>query len=53
MESPLCKLVILSRFVNKHGRHREFLFLIGQFLKTCMAAAAATNLGYVCIAAAA
>jgi hypothetical protein len=21
-----------SRFINKHGRHRQFLFLIGQFL---------------------
>ena len=27
------KVLILSRFVNKHGRHRQFLFLIGQFLK--------------------
>jgi hypothetical protein len=25
--------MILSRFINKHGRHRQFLFLIGQFLK--------------------
>jgi hypothetical protein len=23
----------LSRSINKHGRHRQFLFLIGQFLK--------------------
>ena len=27
MEGPL------QRFVNKHGRHRQFLFLVGQFLK--------------------
>jgi hypothetical protein len=25
-------LLILSRFVNKHGQHRQFLFLIGRFL---------------------
>jgi hypothetical protein len=33
MESPLLILVISSRFIYKHGRHRQFLFLIGQFLK--------------------
>jgi hypothetical protein len=33
MEGPLYRLVILSRFVNKHGHHRPFLFLIGLFLK--------------------
>jgi hypothetical protein len=27
------KFVLISRFVNKHGRHRQFLFLIGQFIK--------------------
>ena len=26
-------MVISSRFINKHGRHRQFLFLIGRFLK--------------------
>jgi hypothetical protein len=26
-------LLILSRFVNKHGHRRQFLFLIGRFLK--------------------
>jgi hypothetical protein len=26
-------LLISSRSINKHGRHRQFLFLIGQFLK--------------------
>jgi hypothetical protein len=27
------KILILSRFINKHGRHRQFLFLIARFLK--------------------
>jgi hypothetical protein len=26
-------LHILSRSINKHGHHRQFLFLIGRFLK--------------------
>jgi hypothetical protein len=26
-------LLILSRSINKHGHHRQFLFLIGRFLK--------------------
>ena len=26
-------IVLASRFVNKHGHHRQFLFLIGRFLK--------------------
>jgi hypothetical protein len=26
-------LLILSRSINKHGHHRQFLFLIGLFLK--------------------
>jgi hypothetical protein len=33
MESPLLRLLILSRSINKHGHHRPFLFLIGWFLK--------------------
>ena len=33
MEGPLWRLLILSRSVNKHGHHRQFLFLIGWFLK--------------------
>ena len=33
MEGPLYRLVISSRSVNKHDRHRQFLFLIGRFLK--------------------
>ena len=32
MEGPLYRLHILSRSVKKHGRHRQFLFLIGRFL---------------------
>ena len=27
------KLLISSRSINKHGHHRQFLFLIGRFLK--------------------
>ena len=30
------KLLISSRSVNKHGRHRQFLFLIGWFLKNLL-----------------
>jgi hypothetical protein len=30
------RLVILSRSVNKHGRYRPFLFLIGWFLKNLL-----------------
>ena len=41
LECPLWRLLISSRLVNKHGwwsntkhgHHRQFLFLIGQFLK--------------------
>jgi len=31
MEGPLYRLLISFRSVNKHGRHRRFLFLIGLF----------------------
>jgi hypothetical protein len=31
--SSLKRLLILSRSINKHGHHRQFLFLIGWFLK--------------------
>jgi hypothetical protein len=31
MEDPLERLLILSRSINKHGHHRQFLFLIGLF----------------------
>jgi hypothetical protein len=33
MEGPRFRLYISSRCVNKHGRHRELLFMVGQFLK--------------------
>jgi hypothetical protein len=32
MEGPLYRLLISSPSINKHGRHRQFLFLIGRFL---------------------
>ena len=32
MEGPLLRLLISSRSI-KHGRHRQFLFLVGRFLK--------------------
>jgi hypothetical protein len=31
--TPLWRLLILSWSSNKHGHHRQFLFLIGRFLK--------------------
>jgi hypothetical protein len=30
---PLSRMLISSRFVNKHSCHSQFLFLIGRFLK--------------------
>jgi hypothetical protein len=33
MESSLLELLISSRSINKHGHYRQFLFLIGRFLK--------------------
>jgi hypothetical protein len=33
MEGPLLRLHISSRSAKKHGRHRQFLFMIGWFLK--------------------
>ena len=33
MEGPLSNLLISSRSINKHGHHRQFMFLIGRFLK--------------------
>ena len=33
MEGLLYRLLILSRSINKHGRHRQFLFLIGRLEK--------------------
>ena len=32
MEGPLYRMLISSRSINKHGRHGQFLFLIGRFL---------------------
>ena len=29
-------MLISSRFANKHGHHRQFLFLIGRFLKNLL-----------------
>jgi hypothetical protein len=33
MECPLWILLISSQSVNKHDHHRQFLFLIGRYLK--------------------
>jgi hypothetical protein len=33
MGGPLLRVLISFRSINKHGRHRQFLFLIGRFLK--------------------
>ena len=33
LEGLLQRLLISTRFTNKHGRHSQFLFLIGWFLK--------------------
>jgi hypothetical protein len=33
IEGPLERLHIWSRSINKHGHHRQLLFLIGRFLK--------------------
>jgi hypothetical protein len=33
MDGPLLRLLILSRSIKKYGRHKQFLFLIGRFLK--------------------
>ena len=43
MEGPLQRLLILSRSINKHGHHRQFLFLIGRFLKIFSSEAAWPN----------
>jgi hypothetical protein len=36
MDGPLLILLISSRSINKHGHHRQFLFLIGRFLKNLL-----------------
>ena len=41
--SPIYRLLILSRSVNKHDRHRQFLFLVGQFLKIFSSETACPN----------
>jgi hypothetical protein len=33
MEGPLLRLLISFQSINKHGHHRQFLFLIGWFSK--------------------
>jgi hypothetical protein len=33
MGGPLLRVLISFRYINKHGHHRQFLFLIGRFLK--------------------
>jgi hypothetical protein len=36
MECPLWRLLISSRSFDKHGHHRQFLFLIGRYLKNLL-----------------
>jgi hypothetical protein len=36
MECPLWGLLISPQSVNKHGQHRQFLFLIGRYLKNLL-----------------
>jgi hypothetical protein len=43
MECPLWRLLISSRSVNKHGHHRQFLFLIGRFKKIFSSETACPN----------
>ena len=43
MEGPLKRLLILFRSINKHGRHRQFLFVIGRFFKIFSSATAWPN----------
>jgi hypothetical protein len=48
MENPLLRLLILFQSVNKHGRHRQFLFLIGLFLKIFSSETAWPNVPKLC-----
>jgi hypothetical protein len=48
MENPLLRLLILFQSVNKHGRHRHFLFLIGLFLKIFSSETAWPNVPKLC-----
>ena len=43
MEGPLYNLLILFHSINKHGRHRQFLFLIGRLLKIFSSETACPN----------
>jgi len=43
MEGALYNLLISFRFVNKHGHHSQFLFLIGRFLKIFSSETARSN----------
>jgi hypothetical protein len=36
LEGPIYRLLISSQSINKHGHHRQFLFLIGWFLKNLL-----------------
>jgi hypothetical protein len=42
-ERSSIKIVISSWFVNKHGCHRQFLFLVGRFLKIVSSETTFTN----------
>jgi hypothetical protein len=48
MEIPLLRLLISCRSVNKHGRHMQFLFLIGVFLKSFSFETARPNVPKLC-----
>jgi hypothetical protein len=48
MESSLLRLLISFRSVNKHGRHRKFLFLIGLFFKFFSFETARPNVSKLC-----
>jgi hypothetical protein len=48
MESPLLRLFISFRSVNKHGRQRQFLFLIDLFLKFFSFETARPNVPKLC-----
>ena len=36
MECPLWRMLISFRSVNKHGHHKQFVFLIGRYLKNLL-----------------
>jgi hypothetical protein len=48
MEGSLLRLHILSQSINKRGRHRQFLFLIGRFLEIDQSEAKMSYGGHVC-----